>query len=114
LANLLINAINALTKVKDAPSEGREVLVRTEMSEGRVLIRVMDNGLGIRGIAVDDIWLPGRTTLEDGTGFGLTIVKDSVADLDGTVTALPNGELGGAEFVVDLPLLSPVGSPVGA
>lgn len=107
LANLLINSINALTKVRDAPTEDRRVLVRTELSEDRVLLRVMDNGLGIKDIALDEIWLPGRTTIEDGTGFGLTIVKDSVADMEGSVTALPNGELGGAEFVVDLPLAPP-------
>ncbi len=65
----------------------------------------MDNGLGIINIGTDEIWLPGRTTLEDGTGLGLVIVKDSVADLGGEATAVAHGELGGAEFIVNTPLL---------
>ena len=39
------------------------------------------------------------------TGFGLTIVKDSVADLGGKVGVIPRGELGGAEFIVELPII---------
>ena len=37
-------------------------------------------------------------------GFGLTIVKDSVRDMGGKVRAIAHGELGGAEFVVELPI----------
>jgi len=37
--------------------------------------------------------------------LGLTIVKDCVADLGGKVQAIPHGELGGAEFIVELPLV---------
>jgi len=48
--------------------------------------------------------LPGVTTTPGGTGFGLTIVKDSVRDMGGKVKAIGNGELGGAEFLVELPL----------
>lgn len=107
LANFLINSINAFTRVDGAPVESREVVVSTEIASDQLLLRVMDNGLGIVNIGLDEIWLPGRTTLEDGTGLGLTIVKDSVADLNGEVTAVANGELGGAEFIVSIPLLSP-------
>lgn len=106
LANFLINSINAFTRVDSAPVEDRQVIIRTEIASGRLLLRVMDNGLGIINIGLDEIWLPGRTTLDDGTGLGLTIVKDSVADLNGEATAIANGELGGAEFIVSLPLMS--------
>jgi C4-dicarboxylate-specific signal transduction histidine kinase len=54
-------------------------------------------------VAIDDIWLPGRTTREDGTGLGLTIVKDVTRDMRGEVSAKAEGELGGAEFTVELP-----------
>lgn len=66
---------------------------------------MLDNGPGIRGINVSDIWLPGETTYPNGTGLGLTIVRDTVQDLGGSVDAVGQGELGGAEIIIQLPIL---------
>lgn len=103
LANLALNALKAFANNR-ARVEGRLVEIRIEMLDDSAVIKVLDNGPGIRGIGLDEIWLPGRTTSPDGTGFGLTIVRDSVADLRGARMALANGELGGAEFTITLPL----------
>ena len=103
LANLALNALKAFANNR-ARVEGRLVEIRIEILDDSAVIKVLDNGPGIRGIGLDEIWLPGRTTSPDGTGFGLTIVRDSVTDLRGTRTALANGELGGAEFTITLPL----------
>jgi len=110
ITNFLTNSINALTKVDDAPIEDRKITIRTEITTTEffretLILRVLDNGLGIVNINLKDIWTPGRTTQTDGTGFGLTIVKDSVTDLGGTLRAIPHGELGGAEFIVELPMI---------
>ncbi|MCY4668553.1 MAG: ATP-binding protein, partial [Rhodococcus sp.] len=75
---------------------------------GRVLIGVLDNGPGIRPQLADRVWLPGVTSDDNGTGLGLTIVRDTVVDLGGEARAVARGELGGAEFIIDLPL---TGSP---
>ena len=40
-----------------------------------------------------------------GTGLGLTIVRDAVRDLDGDVDAREHGDLGGAEIIVQVPIL---------
>jgi C4-dicarboxylate-specific signal transduction histidine kinase len=69
-----------------------------------MLLRVLDNGPGIIGLSIDDIWLPGRSSRRGGTGLGLTIVRDTAADLGGRAYAVPKGELGGAEFLIELPL----------
>jgi signal transduction histidine kinase len=103
LTNLVLNSLKAFNNHR-ARVEGRIVEIRIEVVDHNAIIRVLDNGPGIRGIGVDEIWLPGRTTSQDGTGFGLTIVRDSVADLRGTRAALANGELGGAEFTITLPM----------
>lgn len=66
---------------------------------------MLDSGPGIRGLEIKDIWLPGQTTTPGGTGLGLTIVRDVVADLGGTVTAVPSGEMGGAEVAIELPVI---------
>jgi len=103
VTNLLTNTINAFN-VEGARHTERKVIIKTEVYESFIFIKVLDNGSGIRGIDLDKIWLPGKTTTPGGTGFGLTIVKDSVADLGGKIHAIPHGELGGAEFIVQLPL----------
>jgi len=101
VTNLLTNAVNALN-VEGASLKERKVILKTEVSDGFLWLRVMDSALGIKGLSLDEIWLPGKSTTPDGTGLGLTIVKDSVIDLDGKITVIPNGQLGGAEFIVQL------------
>jgi signal transduction histidine kinase len=104
LMNLLTNSLNAFASEEGAKHR-REISIRTEIQrKHRVCLRFLDSGPGIQKLNVEDIWLPGRTTSPDGTGLGLTIVRDSVADLGGTVAAVPQGELGGAEFILQFPL----------
>jgi C4-dicarboxylate-specific signal transduction histidine kinase len=103
IINFLTNVINAFN-VEGGRIEGRKIIIRTEIVENNLKIRVLDNALGINNIKLDEIWLPGRTTREGGTGLGLTIVRDSVTDLGGIVKAIPKSELGGAEFIVELKL----------
>jgi C4-dicarboxylate-specific signal transduction histidine kinase len=87
------------------PPGPRTVSVSTELIGETVALRVADSGPGIQGITVKNIWLPGETTYPNGTGLGLTIVQDSVRDLGGSVDVIPKGALGGAEFVVEIPIL---------
>ena len=68
-----------------------------------VLIVVLDSGPGITATPVERIWLPGFTSDENGTGLGLTIVRDTVTELGGRATVIPQGELGGAEFTIEIP-----------
>jgi len=100
--NLLTNSLTALTHTKPG---AKRIVLRTVRDDSKVMIRFMDNGGGIEGISIDEIWLPGETTTPKGTGLGLTIVKDSVHDLGGTVEAVAHGEFGGAEFVIELPVI---------
>lgn len=104
LVNLMTNAINAFN-TKGAPCENRQIMICTESTATHLELRFLDNGLGFKGLELDEIWLPGRTNTSGGTGLGLTIVKDSVADLGGEIWAIANGDLGGAEFIVNLPLM---------
>jgi signal transduction histidine kinase len=108
LANLITNSLNAFS-YESAQAVERQVVVRTERNGRGLLLKVLDNGPGIDGLSLAEIWLPGHTTTPGGTGLGLTIVKDAVTELGGTVEALPRGELGGAEFTVELPLLGDSG-----
>jgi len=102
ITNFLNNSIVWFAGMQD---DQRKVVIRTEVMENVLTLKVFDNGPGIRGISTKDIWLPGQTTRPNGTGLGLTIVRDAVTDLGGTVDALEKGELGGAEFIIELPIL---------
>ncbi|MCC6151856.1 MAG: ATP-binding protein [Planctomycetes bacterium] len=102
--NFFANSLYALEKV-DASSRTIHVVTRNDPGE-KLFVSVGDSGPGIRGIAVEDIWLPGQTTKQGGTGFGLTIVRDVVADLGGSVGVKENSILGGAEFSVLLPCIA--------
>ena len=104
ITNFLTNSVQAFNR-EDSQPDKRKVMITTEVSGNFLLIDFSDNGPGITDIKLDDIWLPGRTTLAGGTGFGLTIVRDAVADLGGNVRAIARGQLGGAEFIVSLPLM---------
>lgn len=102
ITNLLNNSLNAF---ESEGSLNRKVRIETEVDSEIVNIKVCDSGPGIAGINKRYIWLPGQTTQVNGTGLGLTIVRDAVKDLDGDVDAIENGPLGGAEIIVSLPIL---------
>lgn len=102
ITNLLNNSLAAFEVVS---TRKRKILIRTEIAEELLTLRVLDNGPGIQGISLRDIWLPGQTTRTNGTGLGLTIVRDAVTDLGGKTNAKANGELGGAEIIIELPIL---------
>jgi nitrogen-specific signal transduction histidine kinase len=101
LANLLTNSINALRK----RSGEKKIRIQTNFTEFGLAILHSDNGPGIKGIDVNEIWLPGQTTTPGGTGLGLTIVRDSVNELGGKVSALQKGKMGGAELLIEFPLV---------
>lgn len=104
LTNLLTNARNAFS-VRGAPlPPNRHVVIRTEETDGNIVIRIMDNSLGIQ-LDLEDIWLPSVTTTPDGSGLGLTIARDCAHDLGGDISAIANGELGGAEFIIRIPAI---------
>lgn len=100
--NLINNSLNAFRR---AGTENRKIEVTTNVYGDHCEVRFSDSGPGILDVNIRDIWLPGITTDKDGTGLGLTIVRDTVKDLGGSVSALKSGPLGGAEIIVNLSIL---------
>jgi len=102
VTNLLNNSLAAF---ESAGTSARRIRIATTVEGAVWQLRVLDNGPGIEGISRRDIWLPGRSSRKNGTGLGLTIVRDAVRDLGGKVDAIERGDLGGAEIAVELPIL---------
>jgi len=108
LMNLVINSITALMQSPPTGNLRTIAIDCSQVSAEYVELTVSDSGPGIAEIDLDEIWLPGRTTREDGTGLGLTIVRDSITDLGGTISVSETaGPLGGAQFTVTFPLMEP-------
>jgi CheY-like chemotaxis protein len=104
--NLLSNAI------KFTPKEGAiDVIVRRDGDEA--LIRISDNGRGIRSDLIPHIFERFRqgdgtlTRNSGGLGLGLSIVRHLVEAHGGTVHALSAGPDMGATFSIRLPLSKP-------
>jgi C4-dicarboxylate-specific signal transduction histidine kinase len=102
VTNFLNNSLVWFDRVHGKPYR---IVIHTSTVDGRLRMQFDDNGPGIEGISPDDVWLPGETTRPNSTGLGLAIVHDAAVDLGGTVSAVAHGKLGGASFVVDLPIL---------
>ena len=73
LINLLTNAMNA---VKGIP-EARLTLSGSEVNDGKILIKVGDNGVGIPARNLDKIFVPFFSTT-NGSGIGLSLCKQIV------------------------------------
>ena len=102
ITNLLNNSLAAF---EQGNVTERRVQILTSIVDDRVAVDVTDNGPGIEGIEVKDIWLPGETTRPNGTGLGLAIVRDTVRDLGGEVAAEAHSDFGGAHFTITMPIL---------
>lgn len=103
VTNLINNSLTAFEKSKH---HERFLLMQTSVEDKMFTLDVIDNGPGIEGISLKDIWLPGQTTKPNGTGLGLTIVRDAVSDLAGNVEASDHSEeLGGAKITIQLPII---------
>ena len=81
LINLVRNAIEALC---DAPA-GRIALSAHRDPDGRVAIMVADNGPGIAPDQREKIFVPFFTTKRQGSGVGLTLVRQIATAHDATV-----------------------------
>lgn len=80
MLNVFTNASDAL-RGKEAP----EIVVGMFKSNGRIIIKVKDNGCGIPEEHKRHLFKPFSTTKAKGTGLGLVIVRKMLAKMDGAV-----------------------------
>lgn len=101
IVNLLTNAFEALKGTKGL----RKIKVSASFEDAYTII-VEDSGLGVSESLREWIFVPLNTTKqEDGVGLGLTIVRDVVESYSGKVSVDTSDTLGGARFMVKIPLI---------
>jgi PAS domain S-box-containing protein len=99
IINLLINGAEAMATVSD---RRRELMIRTEACEDRVLVAVKDVGVGFEPRHADWLFNAFFTTKPGGMGMGLSISRSIIEGHGGRLWASPNTPYG-ATFEFALP-----------
>ncbi len=81
LINLIKNASEALSNKKNGT-----IHLKAFYADDGTLIQVEDNGIGISGDIIEDIFVPFYTTKENGSGIGLSLSKQIMQNHDGTIS----------------------------
>ena len=106
LLNLINNAFYAIHEKQKSSKKGYEpiVAISTKKQNGKVEIRVKDNGNGIPQKIVDKIFQPFFTTKPtgQGTGLGLSLAYDIVKAHGGEIK-VETREGGGSELIIIIP-----------
>ena len=95
LVNLLQNALEALNGTQDP-----QITLSVTLPTDGVVVTVCDNGPGIDPAIADRLFTPFVTSRAAGLGLGLVISQDIMADMGGSLHAVPNDD--GAAFQVVL------------
>ena len=107
--NLLANALKYT-------GNGGKVTLKASTSDGRAVVRVIDNGEGIDPAFQPHIFEPFRqgnsSTMRTGLGLGLAIVKRLVDLHGGSIDVESKGVGHGSTFTVSLPLAQVVAAPM--
>jgi PAS domain S-box-containing protein len=102
-ANLLLNA-------RDALPSGGNITISGEQLEDAIVIHVADEGIGIEPDLIAKIFDPLFTTKNTGTGLGLSMARDVMTRMGGSISA-DNRPQGGAVFNLRFPLPRMVSRP---
>lgn len=105
LINLMLNAIEAMHSPGEIAIQG---MVNADKEEGNSRRRtfqlsVQDQGEGISGETINEIFKPFFTTKTKGTGLGLSIVK-RIAEQNHWQIGINNIPGQGTEFIISIPL----------
>jgi len=80
MINLVKNAVEAIEDAKN----GR-IILRAFRREDHTFMQVEDNGPGIPGDIIDNIFVPFFTTKDKGSGIGLSLSRQIMLIHEGTI-----------------------------
>ena len=109
MLNLLNNAFYAVHQKSKHTSDGHQptITIATKNINGKIEIRIRDNGNGITATVKEKIFQPFFTTKPtgEGTGLGLSLAYDIITKAHGGEINVETKEGEGSEFIIRLPAL---------
>ena len=106
--NIIVNAAHAIAEKRGEGSEDNKGVIEImSKQDGDVVeVRIKDDGFGMPDIIKDKVFDPFFTTKEvgKGTGQGLTIAHDVIADKHGGTIAVDSDIGMGTTFIIRLPV----------
>ncbi len=106
LINLIQNAVDALKEDNSSNPDARTLRIETESADDMVVVRVIDNGVGIPDENLTDIFTHGFTTKPDGHGFGLHTCANFMNEIGGSITVSSDGLGEGSRFELRIPVVT--------
>jgi signal transduction histidine kinase len=93
--NLIVNAIEAM-------NQNGKLEIFTERQDGKCIVKISDNGKGMKKSEIDRLFEPYFTTKEKGNGLGLANCQNIIIGHKGNITA--ESEFGkGSTFTITFP-----------
>ena len=96
LVNLIVNSLEACRDF-EVPEPRIEIMVNTH-DAGQVSVSVKDNGPGLPGHQIEDLFREFRSKKEGGVGIGLTMSRDICRAQGGDLVAANNSDSPGCTF----------------
>jgi nitrogen fixation/metabolism regulation signal transduction histidine kinase len=81
LLNLMKNSFDSFPDTQ----QNRRVIIRTQSNGKRLLVKVEDNGAGISEDLLDQVFVPFFSTKEQGSGIGLSLVRQVMNRHEGSI-----------------------------
>ena len=102
-ANLLLPILHNLIQNSVDGGPKTKVFLQAQVKEGKVLLRVSDNGPGIPDHYLGNLFNPVQSAKENGSGIGLAICKE-LAGRAGALIKLEKNSDKGTTFSIETPL----------
>lgn len=104
LMQILINLIrNAKQSLNETNTEQKKLLLKMQNKNNKLLIQIIDNGVGIPHENLTKIFRHGFTTKKEGHGFGLHASAIAAKEMNGSLDVESQGIGKGATFSLVLP-----------
>lgn len=105
--NLITNAIYAVN-AQFNHQPGGLIRIETESTGNTIIIRMIDNGIGMNESTLKKLFEPFFTTkpVGEGTGLGLSISYNTIKKHNGTISVASTPSVG-TTFIIEIPIIQP-------